>query len=62
MSVIHRLCSVMASFLRGRHMAVTTYDFPLSSSSLHPVSWLQFYKANVACQAFLMGSAEAWEV
>lgn len=43
-------------------MAVTTYDFPLSSSSLHPVSWLQFYKANVACQAFLMGSAEAWEV
>lgn len=54
-------CAASWPLFEGHHMTVTTYDFPLSYSSLHPVSWLQFYKVNVACQAFLMGCTVAWE-
>lgn len=54
-------CAVSWPLFEARHMTVTTYDFPLSYSSLYPLSWLQFYKANVACQAFLMGCTEARE-
>lgn len=55
-------CAVSWPLFEGHHMTVTTYDSPLAYSSLHSVLWLQFYKANGACQAFLMGCTEALEV